>query len=162
AMNDEVPEIDESERKRATRQVLLLLERESNPIHWKAFWLMGIEEKSAADAAKELRVTENVVYLARSRLQRRLREELVAQFPDLVPLMYEVGTDMNCPRPETWCAFAFGRQAESEEEALAQHLTQCARCRETLDGIDFATDDLTPTLRAAAVEQGRSEWMELI
>jgi RNA polymerase sigma-70 factor, ECF subfamily len=43
---------------------------------WRAFWLTTVESRLPADAAEELGVSLNAVYKARSRVLRRLREEL--------------------------------------------------------------------------------------
>lgn len=43
---------------------------------WRACWLSVVEGKSAADTADELGISENAVWLARSRVLRRLRKEL--------------------------------------------------------------------------------------
>ncbi len=43
---------------------------------WRACWLQVIEERSAAEVARELEITLNMAYLAKSRVLRRLREEL--------------------------------------------------------------------------------------
>ena len=43
---------------------------------WKACWALVVEGKSGADAAAELGMTIDAVYAARSRVLRRLRQEL--------------------------------------------------------------------------------------
>lgn len=43
---------------------------------WDAFWRMTIEERSAQEVAQELGMTANAVYVARSRILRRLRDLL--------------------------------------------------------------------------------------
>lgn len=43
--------------------------------NWNAFWLVAVEGKSAAEAAAALGITPNMVYLARTRIMRRIREE---------------------------------------------------------------------------------------
>ncbi|MGE3819893.1 MAG: RNA polymerase sigma factor [Isosphaeraceae bacterium] len=43
---------------------------------WQAFWLTVVDERSAADVAKELNKSTDAVYQAKSRILRRLRETL--------------------------------------------------------------------------------------
>lgn len=62
------------------RQALELIERDFEPKTWRAFWLVVVEDRSPADAAAELGLSANAVYLAKGRVLRRLREE----FADLL------------------------------------------------------------------------------
>jgi RNA polymerase sigma-70 factor (ECF subfamily) len=50
---------------------------------WRMFWLVVIEDKPAEDVARELQVTVNAVYLAKSRVLRRLRDEFADVIEDL-------------------------------------------------------------------------------
>lgn len=43
---------------------------------WQAFWLVTMEDRSADQAAEQLGMTRNAVYIARSRVLRRLRDLL--------------------------------------------------------------------------------------
>jgi len=43
---------------------------------WQAFWRVAVEEQSPADVARDLGMTLHAVYKAKSRVLRRLREEL--------------------------------------------------------------------------------------
>ena len=43
---------------------------------WRACWLTVVEDRPAADVAAELKMSINAVYLARSRVLARLRQEL--------------------------------------------------------------------------------------
>jgi RNA polymerase sigma-70 factor (ECF subfamily) len=57
-----------------------LIRGEFEPKTWEAFWRVTVDGRSAADVAADLGVSPNAVYLARSRVLRRLREE----FQDLL------------------------------------------------------------------------------
>ena len=56
-------------------QVVAMVKGEFNPTHWRAFWMRVVEEMSAAEVAKKLHVTRDVVHNATSRIRRRIREE---------------------------------------------------------------------------------------
>jgi DNA-directed RNA polymerase specialized sigma24 family protein len=43
---------------------------------WQAFWRVAVEDQSPADVAPVLGLSVNAVYLAKSRVLRRLREAL--------------------------------------------------------------------------------------
>lgn len=57
---------------------------------WRAFELTWIEGRSAADAARTLRVPVDSIYVSKSRVLKRLREEIVALADDL-PLYTPLG-----------------------------------------------------------------------
>ena len=48
---------------------------------WQAFWLTSVDDLSIADAAERLGMTAGSVYIARSRVLKRLRE-LVKQYDE--------------------------------------------------------------------------------
>jgi RNA polymerase sigma-70 factor, ECF subfamily len=58
------------------QQALELMQAEFQPDTWKACWEYMIVGKPAEGVAKELGLTVNAVYLAKSRVLSRLREEL--------------------------------------------------------------------------------------
>ena len=58
------------------RAALDALSIEFEPRTWKAFWRVSVDGQPAVEVAKELGTTANAVYLAKSRVLRRLREEL--------------------------------------------------------------------------------------
>ncbi len=63
------------------RKAIELIRGEFSPRDWTAFYLLVVEEKSPAEIAAELNVSVNVVYLAKSRLLSRFRQE----FGELIP-----------------------------------------------------------------------------
>jgi RNA polymerase sigma-70 factor (ECF subfamily) len=64
------------ERRELVRRGLALIERDFEPATWQAFQQTVVIGRRPADVAGELGLTVNAVYLARSRVLRRLREEL--------------------------------------------------------------------------------------
>ena len=69
-----LPSIDEEAI--VVRAALDALSAEFEPRTWKAFWRVSVDSQPAAHVAAELGMTSNAVYLAKSRVLRRLREEL--------------------------------------------------------------------------------------
>lgn len=71
------PEIEEAEyRKHLVRRAFQLMQAEFEPNTWKACWEYVVLDRPAPEVAKSLGITINAVYLAKSRVLRRLREEL--------------------------------------------------------------------------------------
>lgn len=67
----------------ASNEVRGVLHRAVDLIHgefeentWQAFWMTAVEERVPADVAADLQITVNAVYKAKSRVLRRLRDEL--------------------------------------------------------------------------------------
>lgn len=58
------------------RRALALLRPEFSETSWRAFWRMAMGSQSVPDIAQDLGITANAVYIAKSRILRRLREEL--------------------------------------------------------------------------------------
>jgi len=57
------------------KRALELMRTDFQEPTWRAFWHTTVEGRPAADVAKELGLSTNAVYLAKSRVLRRLREE---------------------------------------------------------------------------------------
>jgi RNA polymerase sigma-70 factor (ECF subfamily) len=57
-------------------RVLELIQAEFQPATWKAFWECVVNDRPAAEVARELKISSNAVYLAKSRVLRRVRLEL--------------------------------------------------------------------------------------
>lgn len=62
------------------RRAMELMARDFDETTWRAFFMVVVEDRSPADAAAELGISRNAVYLARARVLSRLREE----FADLL------------------------------------------------------------------------------
>jgi RNA polymerase sigma-70 factor (ECF subfamily) len=77
ALPDAVEAISEEEyRQYLTRRALELMRAEFREATWQAFWECVVNERAAAEVARELGLSENAVYLAKGRVLRRLRAEL--------------------------------------------------------------------------------------
>jgi RNA polymerase sigma-70 factor (ECF subfamily) len=66
-------------------QALQQLRPEFSEQVWQAFWRVTVESRVPAAVARELGVSTNVVYLAKSRVLRRLREEFAGLLENLAP-----------------------------------------------------------------------------
>jgi RNA polymerase sigma-70 factor (ECF subfamily) len=70
-------EMEEEEyRRHLLQQALALMQVDFEPVTWKACWEYVVRDRPAAEVATELGITVNAVYLAKSRVLRRLRSEL--------------------------------------------------------------------------------------
>jgi RNA polymerase sigma-70 factor (ECF subfamily) len=79
----ELPGPDEAEafwelefKQHLTRRALEVMQAEFKPTTWKACWEFVVSSRPAAEVAQELGITENAVYIAKSKVLRRLRQEL--------------------------------------------------------------------------------------
>jgi RNA polymerase sigma-70 factor (ECF subfamily) len=63
-------------RQHLTRRALELMHHEFQPNTWKACWEQVVTGRRAAEVAAELGMSEGAVYVAKSRVLRRLRQEL--------------------------------------------------------------------------------------
>jgi RNA polymerase sigma-70 factor (ECF subfamily) len=74
------PELDEfaevEYRRYVVSRALTLMQTDFAPTTWKACWEHVVADRPAAEVAAELGISENAVYVAKSRVLRRLREEL--------------------------------------------------------------------------------------
>ncbi len=76
-VDDPIREFDQAEYNAVLiGRALALVQPEFSPTMWAAFQATVIDEVAPAEAARTLGVTPNLVYLARSRVLRRLREVL--------------------------------------------------------------------------------------
>ena len=72
---------EEEFRRRLAVRALELMKAEFQPATWKACWEHAAIGRTAADVAAELGMSVNAVYLATSRVLRRLRQELDGLWP---------------------------------------------------------------------------------
>jgi RNA polymerase sigma-70 factor (ECF subfamily) len=63
-------------RQQLVQQAMQIMQTEFEPTTWKACWEFIVSGRAAAEVAAELGVSVDVVYSAKSRVLRRLREEL--------------------------------------------------------------------------------------
>jgi RNA polymerase sigma-70 factor, ECF subfamily len=80
---DEVPEPDDSSsfaeaeyRQKIVARAVEVMQSEFQTTTWKAFWEFVVQGRSAAEVARELKISDNAVHIAKSRVLRRLRQEL--------------------------------------------------------------------------------------
>ncbi len=66
----------ESEEAAVTQRALELIRSEFEPRTWQAFWRTAIEAALPADICAELNMTQSAIRMAKSRVLRRLRDEL--------------------------------------------------------------------------------------
>jgi RNA polymerase sigma-70 factor (ECF subfamily) len=77
AAPDEAEALWEGEHRRyLLRRALEVMQTDFKPTTWKACWETVVAGRPAAEVAGELGLTENAVYVARSKVLRRLRQEL--------------------------------------------------------------------------------------
>jgi RNA polymerase sigma-70 factor, ECF subfamily len=75
--SDQTVELAEAEyREMLVRRALELIQVEFRPATWKACWEQVVNGRPALEVACELGLSVNAVYVARSRVLRRLREYL--------------------------------------------------------------------------------------
>ena len=67
---------DAEYRDQLVGRALELMQTDFEPATWKAFWEHRVAGRPAAEVAAELDISVNAVYLATSRVLRRLRQEL--------------------------------------------------------------------------------------
>lgn len=67
---------DEEHDRTLARRLLEMTERDFEPATWRAFRRLALEDARADDVARELGLTPNAVLLAKSRVLRRLRQEV--------------------------------------------------------------------------------------
>src|SRR5262249_14537106 len=76
----QVPDTDDSSEICAdgglVRRALELIRGEFEERTWRAFWLTAVEDRAPKEVAIELKMSPGAVRVAKSRVLRRLREEL--------------------------------------------------------------------------------------
>ena len=74
---DVMTDVEESEyRQHVAQKALRMMQAEFEFTTWKACWETVVEDRSVMDVASELGLSVNAVYVAKSRVLRRLREQL--------------------------------------------------------------------------------------
>lgn len=63
-------------REQLVKQALRIMKSDFQPTTWKACWEHVVSDRPAAEVAAELGITPGAVYIAKSRVLKRLREEL--------------------------------------------------------------------------------------
>lgn len=74
---DVMTAVDETEyRQHVAQKALRMMQAEFEFATWKACWESVVEDRSAKEVADELGLSVNAVYVAKSRVLRRLRDQL--------------------------------------------------------------------------------------
>jgi RNA polymerase sigma-70 factor (ECF subfamily) len=74
---EEAPELDEAEYQQyVVQRALQLMQAEFQPTTWRAFWECVVNGRATEEVAAELQLSLDAVYAAKSRVLRRLRQEL--------------------------------------------------------------------------------------
>jgi RNA polymerase sigma-70 factor (ECF subfamily) len=68
--------IDREHDRQLARRALQIMQSDFEPATWRACWETAVEGRPAAEVGRELGMSAAAVYVARSRVLRRLREEL--------------------------------------------------------------------------------------
>jgi RNA polymerase sigma-70 factor (ECF subfamily) len=77
AVADDLEQFWDAEyRQHLVRKALEIMRTEFEPNTWQACWEHTVNDKSAAEVGQELGMSEAAVYVAKSRVLRRLRQEL--------------------------------------------------------------------------------------
>ncbi len=84
--SDETAEELAEERRLLYQRAVELIQVEFEEKTWQAFWRVEVEEQSPAEVAAGLGVSVNAVYLARSRVRKRLREEFAGLLDEAPPV----------------------------------------------------------------------------
>jgi RNA polymerase sigma-70 factor (ECF subfamily) len=82
---DSAAEVSFSEaeyRRHLVARALELMQTEFQPTTWQACWQFVVMGRPAAEVARQLRISENAVHLAKGRVLRRLRRELQGLLDD--------------------------------------------------------------------------------
>ena len=66
---------DEEHDREVAQRVKHIVRQEVGETNWKAFVMHGLERVSAAETADQLGITQNMVYIATSRVEKRLKIE---------------------------------------------------------------------------------------
>ena len=64
------------ERRQVFHYCARLLSQSVDGKQWQAFWQTAVQQRSVAEVAKELNMTAGAIYIARSRMMNRLRQEV--------------------------------------------------------------------------------------
>jgi RNA polymerase sigma-70 factor (ECF subfamily) len=68
---------EEEYRQYVAQRALKLMQSQFQPATWRACWFQVVDGKSAAEVAAELGISEGAAYVAKCRVLRRLRLDLV-------------------------------------------------------------------------------------
>ncbi len=67
------------------QSIVELVQKDVSDRNWQAFWKVVVEDSDPVDVAEELAMSRNQVYLAKSRILKRLRDEFGELADELLP-----------------------------------------------------------------------------
>lgn len=69
-------DFDRQFERQVFRQTARTIENQFKPKTWKAFWMTTVDGKSIDEAVKQLDMTRGAIYIARSRVMAKLKQEV--------------------------------------------------------------------------------------
>ncbi len=101
---------------------------------WAAFWETGVEGKKRKLVADTLGMSVGAVYMAKSRVVARIRQEIEQVEGEWPRTGIGIGSTRWCDRAcecetDRLRRHVEGRLGEDEQELLAAHLDRCEQCR---------------------------------
>lgn len=72
---------DEEYHKHLIAHALQVMQAEFEPATWQACWATAVENRPVAEVSRDLGLTTGAVYVAKSKVLKRLREELAGLWP---------------------------------------------------------------------------------
>jgi RNA polymerase sigma factor (sigma-70 family) len=142
-----------NERRALCRRAIDSVRAAFEPRTWQAFWRAFVDGRAPVDVASDLGITVAAVYLAKSRILWRLREEFAALI-DFGPAgprepARQEESEMDsldnlpggalCPGRKDLAAFNRGDLPPEALDAIGEHLSRCPRCLRALGAV--AGDD---------------------
>ncbi len=113
---------------------------------WRAFWEVVVQERPVAEVAKELGMSPNAVYIARSRSPEPAALR-VRRFTDLTTGKGGSGMSIACPDRQRLLAWSLGLVDAFHQEEIASHVSSCDSCLSSLDALEMPTDPIVDQIR---------------
>ena len=109
---------------------------------WLAFWLTAVDGLSGKEAADKLKMSVAGVFVAKSRVMIKLKEQIAAATNDDEPMIADFNPSsplpnlecaMNaCPHPEELLLLVHEKLPKRDHDKLMAHLENCTACQRSL------------------------------